>query len=82
MDAQPGRHVQRLAGVAHALQAAVALRGGLPAVEAADVEVPVAGVEPPAADAGQELHAQIDRAGLPHVADLSASSRANSLQRP
>src|SRR4051794_539271 len=55
VHAQAGRAVDRLAGVAHAIEAAVFLAFGGPALEAAQVELAVYRVEAGAVDAAVEL---------------------------
>src|SRR5438552_14459343 len=60
----------RPAGVAHALQTAVLPGRRLPAVQAADVQVAVTGVEAAAGHAREEEQPEIDRPALGQVADL------------
>ena len=54
VDVQGGGHADRLAGVPDALDGAVLGAGGLPAAQAAEVELPVGGAEPAAHHAGAE----------------------------
>ena len=72
MGVERGRKLDRAAGVAHALEAAVGRRVGAPAGHPGDVELTVLGIEPPAVHAREELAGQGNDRTLRLAVDLLA----------
>src|SRR6266542_6399303 len=67
---QGKRQKDLAAGVADALEAAVAHGSGLPAAQTDEIEVTIARAESSTAYAGEELQAQVNRSALHHAVDL------------
>ena len=70
VDAQATRHVDRFAGVTHAVEAGDAGGVGLPTLEAGDVEVAVMRAEARAHGAAGEAHGEAHDAALHLAVDL------------